>query len=94
MEVETLGVAKSLGWKVHMRCANGYRRKLVVRISTLGTRLGAVIGGPDATRVPRGRANFSICQEPPSDQIVASIYRTNQIFGIQLSVAGTRISLS
>ena len=25
MEVETLGVARSLGWKVHMRCANGYR---------------------------------------------------------------------
>ena len=25
MEVETLGVASSLGWKVHMRCANGYR---------------------------------------------------------------------
>jgi hypothetical protein len=24
MEVETLGVARSLGWKVHMRCANGY----------------------------------------------------------------------
>ena len=27
MEVETLGVARSLGWKVHMRCANGYRRE-------------------------------------------------------------------
>jgi hypothetical protein len=25
MKVETLGVARSLGWKVHMRCANGYR---------------------------------------------------------------------
>jgi hypothetical protein len=25
MEVETLGVAQSLGWKVHMRCATGYR---------------------------------------------------------------------
>jgi hypothetical protein len=25
MEVETLGVARSLSWKVHMRCANGYR---------------------------------------------------------------------
>jgi hypothetical protein len=25
MQVETLGVARSLGWKVHMRCANGYR---------------------------------------------------------------------
>ena len=25
MEVETLGVARSLGWKGHMRCANGYR---------------------------------------------------------------------
>ena len=24
-EVETLGVARSLGWKVHMRCAKGYR---------------------------------------------------------------------
>jgi hypothetical protein len=25
MQVETRGVARSLGWKVHMRCANGYR---------------------------------------------------------------------
>ena len=25
MEVETLGMARSLGWKVHMRCAHGYR---------------------------------------------------------------------
>jgi hypothetical protein len=25
MEVETLGVARSLSWRVHMRCANGYR---------------------------------------------------------------------
>jgi len=25
MEVETLGVARSLGWRVHMRCADGYR---------------------------------------------------------------------
>jgi hypothetical protein len=27
MEVETLGVARSLGWKVHMRCPNGYRQE-------------------------------------------------------------------
>src|SRR3984885_14210191 len=27
MRVETLGVARSLGWKVHMRCANGYRQE-------------------------------------------------------------------
>ena len=25
MEVETLGVARSLGWRVHMRCNDGYR---------------------------------------------------------------------
>ncbi len=25
MEVDTLGMARSLGWKVHMRCADGYR---------------------------------------------------------------------
>ncbi len=24
VEVETLGMARSLGWKVHMRCADGY----------------------------------------------------------------------
>jgi hypothetical protein len=24
MEVKTLGAARSLGWKVHMRCAHGY----------------------------------------------------------------------
>jgi hypothetical protein len=27
MEVETLGVARSVGWKVHMCCANGYRQE-------------------------------------------------------------------
>jgi hypothetical protein len=27
MEVDTLGIARSLGWKVHMRCANGYRQE-------------------------------------------------------------------
>jgi hypothetical protein len=27
MEVETLGVARSLGWKVQLRCANGYRQE-------------------------------------------------------------------
>ena len=27
MQVGTLGVARSLGWKVHMRCANGYRQE-------------------------------------------------------------------
>ena len=26
-EIETLGMARSLGWKVHMRCANGYRQE-------------------------------------------------------------------
>jgi hypothetical protein len=25
MEVETLGIARSLGWRVHMRCSDGYR---------------------------------------------------------------------
>ena len=25
MEVVTLAVARSFGWRVHMRCANGYR---------------------------------------------------------------------
>ncbi len=25
MVVDTLGIARSLGWKVHMRCAEGYR---------------------------------------------------------------------
>ena len=24
-EVETLGIARSLGWRVHMRCPDGYR---------------------------------------------------------------------
>ena len=27
MEVETLGVARSLSWEVHMRCVNGYRQE-------------------------------------------------------------------
>ena len=27
MEVETLGIARSLGWKVHMRCAEAYRQE-------------------------------------------------------------------
>ncbi len=25
MEIETLGIARSLGWRVHMRCAHGPR---------------------------------------------------------------------
>ena len=29
MQVETLGVARSLDWKVHMRCANGSRRNAI-----------------------------------------------------------------
>ena len=49
MEVETLGVARSLGWKVHMRCANGYREgtrsmRRCVNSKQLGPR--------DADRVP------------------------------------------
>ena len=28
MQVETLGIARSLGWKVHMRCAHGPREGL------------------------------------------------------------------
>jgi hypothetical protein len=34
MEVETLRVARSLGWKVHVRCTDGYRegtRSIVYR---------------------------------------------------------------
>jgi hypothetical protein len=27
MEVETLSVARSLGWKVHIRCNGGYRQE-------------------------------------------------------------------
>ena len=27
MEVETLGIARSLGWKVHMRCARAAYRE-------------------------------------------------------------------
>jgi hypothetical protein len=27
MEVETLGVARSLGWKVHTRCVGGHREE-------------------------------------------------------------------
>jgi hypothetical protein len=27
MEVETLVIARSLGWKVHMRCNGGYRQE-------------------------------------------------------------------
>jgi hypothetical protein len=35
MEVETLGIARSLGWKVHMRCANGYRLETKVYAHTI-----------------------------------------------------------
>jgi hypothetical protein len=28
MEVETLGVARSLAWRVHIRCADGYRESI------------------------------------------------------------------
>ena len=65
MEVETLGVARSLGWRVHMRCANGYRletrsmRKCVYRkqldletlVATRRAELSAFTAG-DASHVP------------------------------------------
>jgi hypothetical protein len=38
MQVETLGVARSLGWKVHMRCANGYREEMGYREETRSIR--------------------------------------------------------
>ena len=68
MKVETLGGARSLGWKVHMRCANGYRletrsmRRCVYRkqldLETLV-----------ATRGP----NFPIGFEEPSPQAARCI---------------------
>jgi hypothetical protein len=45
MEIETLGMARSLGWKAHMRCAHGYRagtksiRNPVYPAPALGARL-------------------------------------------------------
>jgi hypothetical protein len=57
MEVETLGMARSLGWRVHMRCARGYRestrsmRRRIYRkhldLETLGLHL------------PHNRCNFA-----------------------------------
>jgi hypothetical protein len=75
MEVETLGVAKSLGWKVHMRCANGYRqetrsmRKCVYRkqldLETLVATLGRLEGRLMCPA--RGNRRVTVVFEPPSN---------------------------
>ena len=45
MEVETLGIARSLGWRVHMRCADGYREGTKsIRRGRNGSGLGDISG--------------------------------------------------
>jgi hypothetical protein len=78
MEVETLGVARSLGWKVHMRCAHGYRestrsmRKCVYRkqldLETLVATRGPnfPLGRLEETLVPCcGNRRVTVVFEPP-----------------------------
>jgi hypothetical protein len=84
MEVETLGVARSLGWKVHMRCANGYRletrsmRKCVYRkqldletlVATRGPNfpLGRLEGRLMCPAC--GNRRVTVVFEPPSNAMV------------------------
>src|SRR5277367_4716031 len=72
MQVETLGIARSLGWKVHMRCAHGPRdgmkrvRECVYRkqldIDTL-----VCTRGPNAV-APRIASHVSGLRQPPSNR--------------------------
>jgi hypothetical protein len=50
VEVETLGIARSLGWKVHMRCAGGYGHWHIASLDALICDLFAakLIGGVSA----------------------------------------------
>jgi hypothetical protein len=84
MQVETLGVARSLGWKVHMRCANGYRestrsiRKCVYRkqldletlVATRGPNfpLGRLEGRLMCPAC--GNRRVTVVFEPPSNAMV------------------------
>jgi hypothetical protein len=86
MEVETLGVARSLGWKVHMRCANGYReetrsiRKCVYRrqldLETLVATRGPnfPLGRLEARLMcpACGNRRVTVVFEPPSNAQVVS----------------------
>ena len=79
MEVETLGVARSLSWRIHMRCANGYRetrsmRKCVYRkqldLETLVATRGPSFPPHDwkAAHVPSGgNRSVTVVFEPPSN---------------------------
>jgi hypothetical protein len=50
MEVETLGVARSLGWRIHMRCNGGYRQETR---SMREMRLSEAVGFGDVGRDQR-----------------------------------------
>jgi hypothetical protein len=86
MEVETLGVARSLDWKVHMRCANGYRqetrsmRKCVYR-KHLDLETLVATGGPNfpLSRLESGlmcpacrNRRVTVVFEPPSNAQVGT----------------------
>ena len=66
MQVETLGIARSLGWKVHMRCAHGPRegmkrvRECVYRKQLDVDTLVCTRGPPPAVP-PRIAADVSAC---------------------------------
>jgi hypothetical protein len=80
MEIETLGVARSLGWKVHMRYANGYRdsttsmRRCVYRQQLdldagcdARAKLPAITARVALMCPPCGKCRVTVVFEPPSN---------------------------
>jgi hypothetical protein len=84
MEVETLGIARSLGWKVHMRCADGYRegtrsvRRCVYRkpldldtlVSTRGRARSSV---RPLARNFRTRDGHTLCRDLASEDAIGEV---------------------
>jgi hypothetical protein len=69
MQVETLGAAKSLGWKVHMRCDGGYRQE------TRSMRRCVFRGQLDLeTLVATRGLNFPISRLEPPSQCSAGVH--------------------
>jgi hypothetical protein len=74
MEVETLGIARSLGWKVHMRCADGYRegtrsvRRCVYRKQLDLDTLVSTRGPNFPLSRLESRRSVTVVFEPPSNR--------------------------
>ena len=75
MQVETLGIARSLGWKVHMRCTHGPRDGMK-RVRECVYRKQLDVDTLVCTRLmcpACGSRRVTVVFEPPSNAQVRSI---------------------